>query len=92
MKIEFDIFNRELTESMDSDDQQFHHYQKNEQPHLLITVLTERKKRRQLMTLEIQVLIWDMYKDVAGCVGLWTTGYLDNRCYRELRSYLLHME
>jgi hypothetical protein len=56
---------------MDNDDQQFHHYQQNEQPHLLITVLAERKKRLQHMTLEIQVLTSDMYKDVAGCVGLW---------------------
>jgi len=43
---------------------QFHQYQQNEQSPLFFAGLTQKKK--QHMTLEIQILAWDRYKHVTG--------------------------
>jgi hypothetical protein len=49
---------------LNSDDQQFYQYQQNEQSPLTSTHRTQKRPRH--MTLEIQVLICDRNKNVAG--------------------------
>ena len=43
---------------------QFHQVQQNEQSPLILSELTEHKKKPRYMMLEIQVLAWDRHKDV----------------------------
>ena len=43
---------------------QFHQDQQNEQSPLILSELTEHKKKPRYMMLEIQVLAWDRHKDV----------------------------
>ena len=45
---------------------QFHQDQQNEQSPLILSELTEHKKKPRYMMLEIQVLAWDRHKDVVG--------------------------
>jgi hypothetical protein len=52
-----------------SDDQQFHQYQQNEQLPLILDHW--RRKRSQNMQLEIQVLAWNSYNNVAGLNQYW---------------------
>ena len=53
-------------ESLNSDGHQFHQYQQNEQSPLIPTDSLKTKKVQNDMTLEIQVLAWDRYKNVTG--------------------------
>jgi hypothetical protein len=55
---------------MKTDDDQIHQCQQNEQSPLIITELTEHKKRPRHLIIEIQVLAGDRHKHVAGLYHL----------------------
>ena len=49
-----------------SNGHEFHQYQQNKRAPLILTELTEHKKTPRHRTLEIKVLDWDKYNNVAG--------------------------
>ena len=51
--------------SLNSDGHQFHQYQQKEQSPLISTELTKSQKRTRHMTLEIQVMAWNRYRNLS---------------------------
>ena len=51
--------------SLNSDGHQFHQYQQKEQSPLISTELTKPQKRTRHMTLEIQVMAWNRYRNLS---------------------------